>query len=133
MSVESEARSSRPSTSQNEEVIEVCQIVMEDHCLALREIVKEVGISRGSVHSDISTKDLCMQRVLAKFIPKLLMEQQELCEEIAPNMLDCANNDLEFMKTIITGDKTRVNGYNPETKFHSLQWKNPKLPRPKKA
>ena len=74
MSVESEARSGRPFTSRNEEVIEkVRQILMEDCRLTLREIVEEVGISRGSVHS-ILTEDLCMRRVSAKFIPKLLTE-----------------------------------------------------------
>ena len=51
MSVESEACSGRPFTSRNEEMIEkVRQIVMEDRRLALREIVEEVEISRGSVH-----------------------------------------------------------------------------------
>ena len=77
MSMESEARSGRPSTSRDEEEIEkVCQIVMEDGCLTLREIVEEVRISRGSVYS-ILTEDLCMQRMSAKFIPKLLTEQQK--------------------------------------------------------
>ena len=109
MSVESEACSGRPFASQNKEVIEkVRQIVMENHHLTLRKIVEEVGISRGSVHS-ILTEDLCMQRVSVKFIPELLLEQQkELHVEIAQDMLDCANNDLEFMKTIITGDETSV-------------------------
>ena len=74
MSVESGARSGRPSTSQNVEVIEkVRQIVVEDHRPTLRKIVEEVGISRGSVHF-ILTENLCMRRVLAKFIPKLLRE-----------------------------------------------------------
>ena len=116
-SVEIEACSGRPSTSRNEEVIEkVCQIVIEDRCPTLREIV-EVEISRGLVHS-ILIKDLCMQRVSAKFIPKLLTEQhKELHLKIAEDMLDCANNDLEFTKTITTGDDTWVYGYNPESKF----------------
>ena len=52
MSIEGEARSGRPSTSRNEEVIEkVCQIVVKDRPLTLRKIVEKVGISRGSVHS----------------------------------------------------------------------------------
>ena len=132
MSVESEARSGRPSTSQNKEVIaKVSQIVMEDHHLTLRKIVEEVGISKGSVHS-ISTEDLCIWRVSAKFIPKLLMEKQkELHVEIAQDMLDCAN--LELMKTIIAGDETWVYGYNPESKFQSSQWKHLESPRIKKA
>ena len=75
-----------------------------------------------------------MQKVLAKFISKLLMEQQkELCVEITHNMVNCTNNDLEFTKTVITGDETWVYGYNPESKFQSSQWKHLESPRPKKA
>ena len=91
---------------------------MEDCHLTLREIV-EVGISRGSIHS-ILTEDLCMWRVLAQFIPKLLTEQQkEPHVEITQDMLDCANNDLKFTKTIITGDEIWIYGSNPESKFQS--------------
>ena len=133
MPVESEARSGRPPTCENEEVIEkVCQIVMEDCRLTLRKIVEEVEISRESVHS-ILTEDSFMRRVSAKFIRKLLTEQQkELHVEIAQGLLDCANNGLEFTKTIITGDETWVYGYNSESKFQSSQWKYPNHQRPKK-
>ena len=66
MSVESEAHSCRPFTSQNEEVIEkVCQIVMKDHCLTLRKIVEEVRISKGSVHL-ILTEDCACEDVHVK-------------------------------------------------------------------
>ena len=99
----------------------VRQIVMEDLRLTLREIVEKVGISRGSVHS-ILTEDLCMRRVSAKSIPKLLTEQQkELRMEITQDMLDCANNDLEFTKTIITGDETWVYGYDPEISIFTVE------------
>ena len=111
----------------------VCQIVMKDCRLTLREIVKEVGISRGSVHC-ILTEDWCMQRVLAKFIPNLLMEEwKELHVEMAKDMLNCANNDLEFTKTIITGDEISVYYYDPESKFQSSQWKHPQSPWSKQA
>ena len=134
MLVESEAHSARPSISLNEEVIEKFrQFVTEDRRLTLRNIVEEVGKSRGSVHF-ISTEDLCMRRGSAKFILMLLTEQQkELRVEIAQGMLDCANNDLEFTKTLITGDETWVYRYDPETKFQSSQWKHPESPRRKKA
>ena len=52
--------------------------------------------------------------------------------EIAQDILDCANNDLEFTKNIITGDETWVYGYNPESKQFS-PWKHPESPRLKKA
>ena len=68
MSVESEARSDKPFTSQNKEVIEkVSQIVMEDHCPTLRKIVEEVGISKESVHS-ILIEDLRLQSVGQRYV-----------------------------------------------------------------
>ena len=48
-------------------------------------------------------------------------------------MLDLANHDPEFIKTIITGNDTWVYGYDPETKSQSSQWKHLKSPRLKKA
>ena len=49
MSVESEARFDRPSTSRNEEAIKkVRKIVTEDRRPTLRKIVEEAGTSRGS-------------------------------------------------------------------------------------
>ena len=133
-SVESDHRSGRPSTSRNNEVMDqVRKKVLEDRRVTIQEIVGEVGISAGSVHT-ILTEDLNLRRVSAKFVPKLLTEQQkELRKEIAEDMLDCANHDPEFIQTIITGDETWVYGYDPETKFQSSQWKHPESPRPKKA
>ncbi|XP_064100988.1 protein GVQW3-like [Macrobrachium nipponense] len=133
-SVESKPRSGRPSTSRNEEFIEnVRRIVEDDRRITINEITEEVGISTGSVHT-ILTEDLAMRRVSAKFVPKLLVEQQkQLRLEIAEDLLDCANSDSDFMKSIITGDETWVYGYDPETKFQLSQWKHQTSPRPKKA
>ena len=129
-SVENDPRSRRSSTSRKEEVMDqVREKVLEDRRLTVQEIVAEVGISTGSGHS-ILTEDLNLRRMSAKFVPKLLTEQQK---EISEDMLDLANHDHEFIKTIITGDQTWVYGYDPETKFQSSQWKHPESPRPKKA
>ena len=38
------------------------------------------------------------------------------------NLLDAANCDDDFHKKIITGDKTWVYGYDPETKRQSSHW-----------
>ena len=107
--------------------------VLEGRRLMVQEIVTEVGISTSSVHS-ILTEDLNLQRVSAKFVPKLLTEQQkELQKEISEGMLNLANHDPQFIKTINTGDETWVYGYSPETKFQSSQWKHSESPWPKKA
>jgi len=42
-------------------------------------------------------------------------------------------DDSSFMSRIITGDKSWVFGYDPETKQQSSQWKSPESLRPKKA
>jgi predicted DNA-binding protein YlxM (UPF0122 family) len=80
----------------------------------VREIADEVGISTGSAHS-ILREDLHMCRVVAKFVPKLLLqEQQELRLEVMRDMLECVNGDPEILKTMITGDETWVYGYDLE-------------------
>ncbi|XP_068250275.1 protein GVQW3-like [Palaemon carinicauda] len=106
-SVESKPQSGRPSTSRNEEFVEnVPRIVENDHRITINEITEVVGISTGSVHT-ILTEDLAMRQVSAKFVPKLLVEhQKQLRLEIAQDMLDYANSDSDFMKTIIIGDET---------------------------
>ena len=59
--MESNARSGRPSTSQNDELIDQVQtLVMQDCRVTIRELAEEVGISTGSVHS-ILTDYLTMQ------------------------------------------------------------------------
>jgi len=75
-----------------------------------------------------------MHRVAAKFVPRLLTpEQKELrvavCQELHQRALD----DPSFMLRVITGDKSWVYRYDPETKQQSSQWKSPGSPRPKKA
>ena len=104
-----------------EEVIDqVREKVLEDRRLTVQEIVAEVGINTGPVHS-ILTEDLNLRRVTAKFVPKLLTKQQkELRKEISKDMLDLANHDPKFVKTIITGDETWVDGYDPETQVSFL-------------
>jgi hypothetical protein len=75
-----------------------------------------------------------MCRVVVKFVPKLLLqEQQQLHLEVAQDMLECVNGDPEFLKTVITGDEIWVYGYDPETKVQLSQWKHSSSPRPKGA
>ena len=108
--MESDPRSGRPYTNRKEEVIDqVREKVLEDRRLTVQEIVAQVGKSTGSVHS-ILTEDLNLRRVSTKFVPKLLTEQQkELRKEISEDVLDLANHDPEFIKTIIAGDDRVVN------------------------
>jgi hypothetical protein len=59
-----------------------------------------------SAARNVLTVDLGMRRVAAIFVPKLLSpEQQQLRLEVTWDMLEGANRDPEFLKTMINGDE----------------------------
>jgi hypothetical protein len=68
-----------------------------------------------------------MKGVSAKFIPRLLTEDQK------NNHLNVYYNDPQILSRVVTGDETWCCGYNPETKQAWSQWKTPNSPKPKKA
>jgi hypothetical protein len=71
-----------------------------------------------------------MCRAVAKFVPKLLsQEQQQLRLEVARDMLECANGNPKFLTTVITVDETWMYGYYPEAKVQSSHWKYSSSPR----
>lgn len=127
-------RSGRPSTSTDEEHVErVKTLVRSNRRLTIREMAEECNISFGSCQA-ILTQKLNMHRVAAKFVPRLLTDEQkqhrvQVCEEL----LEMAHGDENFLKRIITGDETWVYGYDVETKVQSSQWKSTSSPTPKKA
>jgi hypothetical protein len=80
------------------------------------ELSDELGLSVGLVQS-ILTKDLGMKCISLKFVPKLLtVEQKEIRLAVARDLLQCAGQDANYLKTLITGDESWVYGYDPETK-----------------
>ncbi|GFU31114.1 HTH_48 domain-containing protein [Nephila pilipes] len=81
---------------------------MADRRLTVREIAEEIGVSKDSAHA-ILREDLNMNRVAAKFVPKLLSpEQKDLRFDVAQDLLDTSNTDPGFLNTVITGDESGV-------------------------
>jgi len=79
-------------------------------------------------------QDLNMQRVAAKFVPRILTtEEKKWRFSVATNMMQEAESDENFMGQIITGDETWVYRYDLETRRQSSQWKSADSPRLKKA
>jgi len=75
-----------------------------------------------------------MHRVAAKFVPRLLTEEQKQNRvTVSQELLGRSNTDENFLKNVITGDETWVYGYDVETKVQSSQWVGTSSPRPKKA
>jgi histone-lysine N-methyltransferase SETMAR len=78
--------------------------------------------------------DLNIRRIAAKFVPRLLSnDQKEHRVAVCRELRDQARDDPNFISKVITGDESWVYGYDPETKQQSSQWKSPNSPRPKKA
>ncbi|GFW63551.1 protein GVQW3 [Trichonephila clavipes] len=133
-SVNIDPRSRRPSTSRNEhKIAQMKAVVLSQLRLTVREITQECHISVGSCDG-ILRKDLNMLRVSAKFVPRLLTENQQFQRlATSSDLFQSASDDPEFMKLIITGDEALAYGYDPETKQQSWQWKTPGSPWPKEA
>jgi len=127
-SVESDSRSGRPSTSRNEEMIaKVRTIVRNNRRLTVREIADDCGISVGSC-DEILTDDLHMKRVCAKFVPRLLTDdQREQRQTIARDLFERSCGDVQFLKNILTGDESWVYGYDPETNQQCHSGRVPRL------
>jgi len=133
-SLEDDERSGQPSTRSTPKNVEtIRRLVHEDLRRTIKGIAAIVNVSYGTVQT-ILTCDLNMDRVAAKFVPRLLTPEQKerrvaVCQELRQRALD----DPSFMSRVITGNESWVYGYDPETKQQFSQWKSPGSPRPKKA
>ena len=86
--VEDGERPGRPITSTTDENVEkVKEMVMNDRRIAIREVADDVGLSNGSC-PEMFSNILGMKRVAAKFVPKLLnFEQKQQRMEVAQKSL----------------------------------------------
>jgi len=114
-------------------IAKVRKTIRNNRRLTVQEIADDCGISVGSCDA-ILTNNLHMKRVCAKFVPRLLTDdQREQRQTIARDLLVRSCEDVQFLKNNVTGDESWVYGYNPETKQQSSQWKGPTSLRPKKG
>jgi len=114
-------------------IAKVRTIVRNNRRLTVREIADDCGVSVGSCDA-ILTDDLHMKRVCAKFVPRLLTDdQREQRQTIARDLFERSCEDVQFLTNIVTGDESWVYGYDSETKEQSSQWKGPTSQRPKKG
>ena len=75
-----------------------------------------------------------MKRVVAKFIPWLLLpEQKEHHAAVANDFTQSAIDEPDFLKKVITRDEWWVYNYDLVTKALSSQWNSPGSPCLKKA
>ena len=84
------------------------EIIHSDRRVTIREAAEDVSIAFGTCQK-ILTEDLQMRHVTAKFVPLLLMaEQKDDRVSICTDLLDRAQNNPNFMSSVMTGDECWV-------------------------
>lgn len=129
-SLEDAPRAGRPSTSKtdvNRNTIDA--MLQEDRRLSIAKIADMMHISYGSVE-DIIHNDLGYRKVAAKWIPRVLHEEQMshrvvMCQQWITRL----RREPNFLDKVVTCDESWFHHYDPETKQQSA---HPTSPRPKK-
>ena len=116
-----------------ENIADVREAILADRRQTIHDVCEIVWLSYGTVQR-ILADNLNMRRIPARFVPRLLSEDQKaLRVSVCRALKQQATDDLTFISNIITSDETWVYGYDPKTKQQSSQWKSPNSPRPNKS
>jgi hypothetical protein len=68
----------------------------------------------------VLTKELGMQHITAKFVPRILTaDQKQQCIDFCIELCQLASYVETFLSRVITGEESWVYGYDAETKQHS--------------
>lgn len=131
-SIHDDKRSGRPNVTSNHVAV-IKELLDNDRRITIREIHERSDCSIGTVHRIIHD-ELNMRRLCARWIPKMLTDEQKV------ERVRCCNQFLRrfhregerFLRRIVTVDETWISLYEPETKSQSSMWKTPGSPSPKK-
>ena len=133
-SVKDETRPGRPKTERSDEKVKlVLNKITEDRRITVAEIATSTGLSTSTVKRIIKN-DLGLNKVSARWVPKMLSEEQKLRRvQISKRLLDMYFEDEEnFISRFVTMDETWVFHYDPESKQQSMEWRKPGERPPRK-
>ena len=99
----------------------------------IETIGAQFDVSVGTVRT-IIREELEMRKICAKFVPRVLREDQKerRCHD-SREMVELINSGSAVLDALVTCDESWIYFYDPETKTQSAQWKHVGSPRPKKA
>ena len=116
-SVDDDEHTGRPtSCTTPETVARIQEIIRQDRRRTIRDIAGEMDVGYGTCQR-VLTEELGMQRVAAKFVPRILTaDQMHQRVSVCTELRQLATDDETFLSRVITGDESWVCGYDPETK-----------------
>ena len=105
----------------------------KDRRVSIETISAQFDVSVGTVHT-IIRKELKMQKICVKFVPRMLREDQKErhCHN-SREIVKLINSHLTVLDALVTCHESWIYCYDPEIKRQSSQWKHTGSPRPKKA
>ena len=105
----------------------------KDRRVSIETISAQFDVSVGTVHT-IIREELKMRKICAKFVPRVLREDQKerRCHD-SREMVELINSDPAVLDALVTCDKSWIYCCDPEIKRQSSQWKHAGSSRPKKA
>ncbi|PNF42588.1 hypothetical protein B7P43_G03094, partial [Cryptotermes secundus] len=99
-------RSGRQSTGKtSENIAKVRDLILQDRRLTIQDLCNTLGLSYGTCQRILS-EELNMRRIAAKFVPRLLQNEQkqhrlEVCRELQQQLQE----DPNFLSKVVTGDE----------------------------
>ena len=126
-SVKDDERCGRSKEVRTPELIGQINNFMDKDCrVSIETISAQFDVSVGTIYT-IIREELKMRKICAKFVPRVLREDQKErhCHD-SREMVKLINLDPAVLDALVTC-------YDPETKRQSFQWKHADSPEPKKA
>jgi len=115
-SADDDERSGRPSTSTTpENIAKVREAILADRRQTIHDVCEIVRLSYGTVQR-ILTDNLNMRRISARFVPRLMSDDQKALRVSVCRELKTRSQRRPQLHLQNTGDETWVYGYDPETK-----------------
>ena len=133
-SVRDDERCGRSKEVRTPELIGQIKIFMDkDRCVSIETISAQFDVSMGTVHT-IICEELKMRKVCAKFVPRVLRDNQKEshCHD-SREMVELINSDPAVLDALLTCNESWIYCYDSETKRQSSQWKYAGSPGSKKA
>ncbi|KAG5316912.1 SETMR methyltransferase, partial [Pseudoatta argentina] len=123
--LEDDKKSGRPILVRTPEMIKkIRDFVANDRNASLKMMEEALNISRETIRT-ILHEDWGKTKVCAKFVPHVLRSDRKSARiNYSRDIVAAAENNPNFLKSIITGDEAWCFQYDPETKRQSAEWKD---------
>ena len=117
-SVRDDERCGRSREVRTSEIIgQINDFMNRDRRVSIETLSTQFNVSVGAVHT-IIREELKMRKICAKFVPRVLREDQRerRCND-SKEMVELINSDPQVLDALVSYDESWIYCYDPETEF----------------